>query len=162
MTSLSWTSLSMRCLIVFRIRCSLTFPWWLSCTSLGHLSLPFLKVGFTMMNQRLSNELAITPVIIPHQGPWAYVYRMCLIIPWPDPLLPRVRLPCSRLSFWSLGPSTPEGWEAKKALSASEFPVFHNQVPHLIEQWAHILPSLVFITCVLKEVFLVFGCLRTI
>lgn len=70
----------------------------------------------TIINQRLSRmaskmtsaiSLSICGCI--HQGPQTHIHLFCLGIPWPDPLLARLYLPCSRLFLGSLGVRIPEG-----------------------------------------------------
>lgn len=47
-----------------------------------------------------------------HQSPWTHMCPICLSIPWPDPLPPRLHLLCYSLSLCSQGPGIPESWSS--------------------------------------------------
>lgn len=48
-----------------------------------------------------------------HQSPWTHMCPICLSIPWPDPLPPRLHLLCYSLSLCSQGPGIPESWSSR-------------------------------------------------
>lgn len=89
-------------------------------------------------------------------GPRAYTCQVCSSIPSPDPLPPRVHLPASTLSPWFLRTGlTGKNCGKKGAQDPSLFLVLCHQVPNLIQQQAHILPSLPFATHTRTEALLV-------
>lgn len=108
-----------------------------------------------MMLQRLSRIVSKwhqpTPsalVAVSHQAPWTHVYPVCLSIVWSENLSQIFLAPYLPPRLWCLRFLTDylasKGWCEKDIQYLSLFHAMCHQIPHLIQPWSHIFPSLPF------------------